>query len=136
MRPKRRSPPSRFCSAGSRRNTKHPITIARALKALPILIGGVSAGSADVGDGLLWLHGVDVSLYDVTIDNSSRASVLIDGQGTGLLDDVVLTGGDAELGILLQNYLGGAQPSTTGTTPPITTTSQEVHPIPFSPQLE
>jgi hypothetical protein len=106
------------------------------LKALPILVGGVSAGSADVGDGLLWLHGVDVSLHDVTIDNSPRASVLIDGPATGLLDNVSLTGGDAALGILLQSYLGGAKPSTSGTTPSLTTSSQEVHPIPFSPQLQ
>ena len=89
---------------------------------LPVLVGGVSASVVCTADAVLWLNGIDAHLDHVTTSGSGRVGVLIDGPATGSLKDVVLENGDQNGGIVQVNYLGGPQPETEGSTPPITAT--------------
>ncbi len=92
---------------------------------LPNLVGGVSAGVICMADAVLWLNGVEAHLENVTTTGSGRIGVLIDGAATGSLQDVKLTGGDENGGIVQVNYTGGPQPDATGSTPDITVTEDE-----------
>ncbi len=98
--------------------------------ALPVLVGGVSAGVEEVGDGIAWLDTSQVTLNGVTVSSSARASILIDGP-VGInssIANVTLSDGDEALGILQQNLpSGGEQPSVAGGTAPSVTTDQSEH---------
>jgi hypothetical protein len=87
---------------------------------LPVLIGGVSAGAVDVGDGITWCEGAYGDLEHLTISNSARHSILIDGAVApgSRIADVTLTGGDEQKGIVQQNLPpGGSSPSVYATAP-------------------
>jgi hypothetical protein len=100
---------------------------------LPVLIGGVSAGSESVGDGVTWKGGSDAILRGVTIGNSARASILIDGPvGSGsIIDTVTLLNGDEGKGIIQQNLaIDGTKPVTSGTSPQVATQTDEAYAVP------
>jgi hypothetical protein len=100
--------------------------------ALPVLVGGVSAGSQQVGDGLTWLDGAQVTLSNLTMSGSARASVLIDkasGAGSSI-EGIVLAGGDEAKGIVLQSYAGGTQPTLAGGAPALDVQVTEVFSVP------
>lgn len=102
---------------------------------LPVLVGGVSAGAAEVGDGIAWKALSSMAIERVAVSGSSRASVLIDGAvGSGSsIADLVLAGGDETKGILQQSLpQGGNEPITSGTTPPVTPSTDEQLPVPTS----
>ncbi len=103
---------------------------------IPVLINGVSASAENVGDGILWLDGVETRLTDVEVSDNDRASLLINGASAGMLDSVRFTGGDSGDAPLLQNYFGGPEPAVEGETPPLEVTSDEVFPVPPTPQFE
>ncbi len=93
--------------------------------ALPVLVGGVSASVTCVGDAVHWLGGVEAHLDTVVTSGSGRYGVLIDGPASATLKDVVLTGGDEDLGIVQVNFTDGPQPETLGSTPPIMATADD-----------
>jgi hypothetical protein len=101
--------------------------------AIPVLVNGVSAGSEEVGDGILWMDAVEVELSNVELSDNERASLLINGAAAGSLGDVQFSGGDSGDVPLLQNYVGGPEPAVTGATPSLEVTSEEVYPVPLSP---
>lgn len=104
--------------------------------AIPVLVNGVSASAENVGDGILWLDGVETRLTDVEVSDSERASLLINGASAGVLDGVRFTGGDGGDAPLLQNYFGGPEPEVAGETPPLEVTPDEVFPVPPTPSFE
>jgi hypothetical protein len=100
-------------------------------QALPVGGGGVK----EVGDGLNWLDGSEVTIEDLTLSGNARASLLIDGSAHGTLTNVTLAGGDESKGILQQNFpAGGSQPGVTNS-PPITTTAGAMFALPLSPSF-
>lgn len=101
--------------------------------AIPVLVDGVSASSEDVGDGILWMDGVEAHLSNIELSDNERASLLINGGAQGSLDDLRFSGGDTGEGPLLQNYFGGPEPTVSGTTPALEVTAEEVFPVPMSP---
>lgn len=105
-----------------------------AIVALPVKIDEISAGVEEVGDGLAWLGLSQVTLDSVTVSNSARASVLIDGEvasGSNIID-LTLAGGDEQKGIVQQNLpSSGTQPVTSGTTPAVDATATQQFPIPL-----
>ncbi len=103
-----------------------------ALTTLPVDVGG----SGDVGDGIVWMEGSQAELEEVTVSNSARASVLIDGEvGSGsTLKDITLAAGDAQKAILQQNLpAGGATPQSQGGVPAIQTTSDQPYAVAIPP---
>ena len=104
--------------------------------AIPVLVNGVSASAENVGDGILWLDGVETRLTDVEVSDNDRASLLINGASAGMLDSVRFTGGDSGDAPLMQNYFGGPEPEVQGETPALEVTSDEVFPVPPTPQFE
>ncbi|HHH30382.1 MAG TPA: right-handed parallel beta-helix repeat-containing protein [Polyangiaceae bacterium] len=104
--------------------------------AIPVLVNGVSASAENVGDGILWLDGVETRLTDVEVADSERASLLINGASAGTLDGVRFTGSDAGDAPLMQNYFGGPEPTAAGETPDLVVTSEEIYPVPPTPQFE
>lgn len=102
--------------------------------ALPVLIGGVSAGSVEVGDGLFWGGGASVQLGGVVVGGSDRVPILIDGSvgPASSLTDITLVDGDAAVGIVHQNLLpGGIVPLYgVGVPEPKIVTSGEPYPVP------
>jgi hypothetical protein len=103
-----------------------------AMVSLPALVHGVSAGAKDVGDGLNWLAVSHVTIDGLTVSNSARASVLIDGpvaDGSSIAH-VTLAGNDLALGIVQQNLpQDGTQPTVGEAAPPIQSTPSEQFPI-------
>jgi hypothetical protein len=100
--------------------------------ALPVLVQGVSAGAAVVGDGLNWQGLSHVSLNGVSISASQRASILIDGPVAinSSITNVVLSGGDENKGIEQQSIMSGdVQPTVTGS-PAIVSYTEEQHEVP------
>ena len=59
--------------------------------------------------------------------------MLIDGEATGALNHVTLSGGDETRGIVQQHFTSGAQPAITGGTPAPMVDAGEVHPVPVMP---
>ena len=103
-----------------------------ALVSLPALVHGVSAGAKDVGDGLNWLAVSQLTIDGLTVSNSARASVLIDGPvaGGSSIAHVTLEGNDLALGIVQQNLpQNGTQPAVGDAAPPIQSTTSEQFPI-------
>lgn len=101
--------------------------------ALSIVEGG---GEQQVGDGLLWLEGSEIAVDGLTLSGNARASVVIDGEATGTLANVTLSGGDESKGVVQQKYSGGgAQPSTGQNAPAITTSAEGLFAIPVPPEL-
>jgi hypothetical protein len=96
--------------------------------ALPVLVGGVSAGAESVGDGVNWFGASQLKIDGLTVSNSARASVLINGPvaPNSSIARVTLEGNDLSLGILQQNLpVGGTQPQVGPSTPAITTAPGE-----------
>ncbi|MBW2523454.1 MAG: right-handed parallel beta-helix repeat-containing protein [Deltaproteobacteria bacterium] len=104
---------------------------------LPVLVGGVSASSEEIGDGVNWFALSQVTLESLTVSNSARSSVLIDGDvGAGsTIRSVTLASGDDSKGILQQNFVnGGVQPSVQAA-PSVTTSAEEEFAIAQPPAI-
>jgi len=100
---------------------------------LPVLVNGVSAASEQVGDGVSWLGASAVTLSSVTVENSARTGLLIDGEvGAGsLIENLTLNETGDKGNIIQQNFVdGGTEPITTGTVPPGIKTADELFSIP------
>ncbi|WP_437670767.1 right-handed parallel beta-helix repeat-containing protein [Sorangium sp. So ce131] len=104
------------------------------LKTLPTL--GTEAGAEDVGHGLVWTAESEATISDLIVSGSALASVLIDGEVTGMLRNVTLSGGDEARGILQQNFTrGGSQPRVVEATPALQATEGERYPVPAPPEV-
>jgi hypothetical protein len=106
------------------------------LVALPVLIDGVPAGAIEVGDGLLWGEQSQAMVDGLAVGASARQGVLIDGPvGVGSsLANVTLTDGDADNGIIQQSLPpGGTTPTLGAGVPPLTTSAEELLPVPLGP---
>ncbi|MBK8257050.1 MAG: right-handed parallel beta-helix repeat-containing protein [Polyangiaceae bacterium] len=94
----------------------------------------ITAGVTEqVGDGLLWLGGSELTIEGLTVGGSARASIVIDGEASGSMTNVVLEGGDESKGILQQNYAGGSQPQVGSNAPAISTSDAEEFAMPEPP---
>ena len=93
----------------------------------------VGAGAKDVGDGLVWADKSSAMIADLTLSGNALASVLIDGEASGMLSNVTLSDGDEALGIVQQHFTTGAQPMFTAGTPLPQVNAGEVHPVPARP---
>lgn len=102
-------------------------------KLASLLVEG--GGSKEVGDGLLWLGATEIAIDGLTLDGNARASVVIDGEASGSMANVTLTGGDEEKGIVQQSYAGGSQPQIGAGTPAITTSPTALFALPKSPAV-
>ncbi|MEZ4309596.1 MAG: right-handed parallel beta-helix repeat-containing protein [Polyangiaceae bacterium] len=89
--------------------------------------------SQQVGDGLLWLDGSEITIDGLALSGNPRSSILIDGEAQGSLTNITLEGGDEEKGILQQGYSGGAQPTIGANSPAISVTSDSPLQIPVPP---
>ncbi len=98
-----------------------------------VLVEG--GGEQQVGDGLLWLGGSEIAVDDLSLSGNARASVVIDGEATGSLTNVTLSGGDEAKGVVQQKYAGGAQPQVGAGAPAITTSADGLFAIPLPPSL-
>jgi parallel beta helix pectate lyase-like protein len=104
---------------------------------LPVLVGGVSAGAEEVGDGLAWLGNSFAIIENVSISTSARASVLIDGEVVmgSSITNLTLAGGDEQKGIVQQNLpMNGQQPNTS-MSPGVMPQPGEMFPVPVSPGI-
>ena len=100
--------------------------------ALPVKVNGVSTGAQEVGDGLNWLDASQVVIDGLTVSNSARASLLIDGEvGEGsTVSTVSLSGGDEAKGIVQQNLPeGGRQPTVSDDAPSVDATLEEMYSV-------
>lgn len=107
------------------------------LIALPVLVGGVSAGSKEVGDGLNWLGTSQVVIDGLTCSGSARQSILLDGEvaAGSSISNVTLENGDDAKGILQQNLQSGGTQPTVQAAPPLTVTDQEQFAVPVAPSV-
>ena len=94
-----------------------------------------AGGEEQVGDGLLWLGGSEIAVDGLSLSGNARASVVIDGEATGSLTHVTLSGGDEAKGVVQQQYAGGAQPQIGAGAPAITTSADGLFAIPVPPSL-
>jgi hypothetical protein len=102
------------------------------VRSLPVL----GAGAEDVGHGLAWTERSEATIMDVSLSGSALASVLIDGEATGTLRRVTLSGGDEVLGIVQQNYTsGGEQPGVAEGTPALQVAATTLYPVPAPPDV-
>ena len=100
---------------------------------LPVLVNGVSAASEQVGDGLSWLGVSSVTLSSVTVENSARTGLLIDGEvgANSSIENLTLNETGDKGNIIHQNFVdGGTEPVTSGTVPPGIKTADELYAIP------
>jgi hypothetical protein len=100
-------------SDASRVKLTHSAIASTELVSLPYLEGGVSAGSYESGDGMLWCHGARVELDGVDFSSNARVSLLIEGPVApgSTLAHVGLGGGDETKGPIQQDLPeGGTQP--------------------------
>jgi hypothetical protein len=100
--------------------------------ALPV-VGG---GQEDVGDGLMWRTGAQVSIDGLTLEASGRNAALIDGAvGAGSsIANVSLGGGDESKGILQQGFgEGTTAPEVGDNAPPLTQEPDAPYDVPESP---
>jgi Right handed beta helix region len=100
---------------------------------LPVLVNGVSAASEEVGDGVAWLGLSQVVLDSVTVTNSARTGLLIDGDVSAgsSITNLTLNEDGEKANILHQNVTAsGTTPVTSGTVPSVTTTPDEVYAVP------
>ena len=100
---------------------------------LPVLVNGVSAASEQVGDGLSWLGVSSVTLSSVTVENSARTGLLIDGEvgANSSITNLTLNETGEKGSIIQQNFVdGGTEPITSGTVPPGIKTAEELFAIP------
>jgi Right handed beta helix region len=99
---------------------------------LPVAGGGTQS----VGDGLLWMTGAEVSITGLSLSNSARAALLIDGEvaAGSTLTDVTLLGSDASFGIVQQGVqMGATAPMVGSNTPAVTQQSDATFAIPEPP---
>jgi hypothetical protein len=98
-----------------------------------VLVEG--GGSKDVGDGLLWLGATQIAIDGLALESNARASVVIDGDASGSMKNVTLSGGDEQKGIVQQDYAGGSQPQVGAGAPAITTSPTAMFSLPKAPDL-
>ena len=95
----------------------------------------IDGGTEQVGDGLLWLDGSLLEVSVVSVSNSARQDILIDGpvaQGSRLTS---ITLDDSGSGVLQQNAADGANAPGGDDLPPITTANTTVHAVPLPPEV-
>lgn len=102
-------------------------------KALPVKDGGNIGAVQEVGHGIAWLEGSEVTLTSVTLSANALSSVLIDGEAAGSMANVTLAGGDEQKGIVQQSYSGGQQPEVKVDTPAIATDAGQRFQVPLAP---
>ena len=66
----------------------------------PMLVEAMN--TQDIGDGLLWLTKANATVDSLTVEQSSRIGILIDGDAAGSLSKVTLKGGDENKGVVQQ----------------------------------
>ncbi|MDC0685484.1 right-handed parallel beta-helix repeat-containing protein [Sorangium atrum] len=88
---------------------------ATALERLPVFDGGNEPSVDDVGDGVDWLDGSEVTIEELTLRGNERQSLLIDGPASGVITDLDFTG-DADKSPVQQNFTTGDRPVTDGIT--------------------
>jgi hypothetical protein len=98
----------------------------------------VSASSESVGDGLDWFGASYLMVEGVTVSNSARASVLIDGAvaAGSTIQSLALGGGDEQKGILQQNVtVDDTSPSVGTGVPSVRTSASEEFAIATPPAV-
>jgi hypothetical protein len=103
------------------------------LEVVPVLVGGVSAGAKEVGDGVNWLGMSYAAIDGLTVSGSARQSFLIDGEvaSGSSIANVQLELGDDMKGILQQSLpSGGVQPTLGAGTPQLTVDMNEKFAVP------
>lgn len=103
---------------------------ATALERLPVFDGSNEPSIDDVGDGVDWLDGSEVTIEELTLSGNERQSLLIDGPARGAITDLDFAG-DANKSPVQQNFTTGDRPVTEGLT--LTTNPERGLPIPQSP---
>lgn len=100
---------------------------------LPSLVGGTSAGSITIGDGLLWTDRSEVDVDGLEIGGSARVGFLIDGEvaSSSRIAHVTLVDGDDAQGIVQQGCdLGTTLPTLGEGAPDLACRSDEPYPVP------
>lgn len=107
------------------------------LRAMPVLVDGVSASQEEIGDGLNWFAGSEVTLESLSVSSSARASVLIDGAVApgSTIRSVTLDAGDEQKGIVQQNLEAGGTQPTVQSSPSVTTSAAEQFAIAKPPAI-
>ncbi|MGK3987315.1 right-handed parallel beta-helix repeat-containing protein [Sorangium sp. So ce136] len=101
-----------------------------AIKSLPT----ADVGADDIGDGLVWAEKSSATITALALSGNDRASVLIDGEASGALSEVTLSGGDEALGIVQQNIRSGdAKPAVMGSTPALRVVTAQEFSVPDMP---
>ncbi len=100
--------------AGSSRGIVFCKSIVSGTVSVPLFsskVDGIGTGAEDVGDGLSWLDGSEVTIEALTLSGNERQSLLIDGPASGRIMSMTLAGGDEGKPALQQKLpMGGAQP--------------------------
>ncbi|WP_437323219.1 right-handed parallel beta-helix repeat-containing protein [Sorangium sp. So ce381] len=100
------------------------------LKSLPT----AEIGADDIGDGLVWAERSSATVTALALRESARASVVIDGEASGALSEVTLSGGDEERGIVQQNARSGeVKPDVMGSTPALRVVAEQEFSVPDMP---
>jgi hypothetical protein len=90
-------------------------------KVLPVVINGVSAGQAEIGDGIDWCRGASVQLSDIALESNARLPLLIHG-GVGpdsRLERITLLGSDEQTGLVWATNGGEPGPTIGDGVPPL-----------------
>lgn len=96
----------------------------------------MGGGQQQVGDGLLWGTGAQLSLDGLTLAGSGRNALLIDGAVAmgSAISLLTLEGADADKGIVQQSFEDGAtSPSVGDGVPPIQQSPDALFDVPLSP---
>ncbi|AUX39977.1 hypothetical protein SOCE26_013720 [Sorangium cellulosum] len=99
------------------------------LEWLPVFNGSGEPAIDNVGDGIDWLDGSEVTLEQLTLSGNTRQSLLIDGPASGRIWKLDVTG-DAAKPPVQQNFTMGERPEAEDTMP---TVPERAFPIPQSP---
>lgn len=93
--------------------------------------------SADVGDGVYWAEGVQATLSNITLGDSEREAILIDGEvgANSSLSDVTFEGGDQGKSILLQDLPSGALEPVTSNVPPLNKMTTKLRDVAVPPSV-
>jgi hypothetical protein len=100
---------------------------------LPVYEGGTMGFVKEVGDGLVWLDSSEAIVTDLTLSANARASIVINGEASGNLQNITLQGGDEAKGILHQSFAGGSKPTIGAGVPALSTHVEEVFAVPVAP---
>jgi hypothetical protein len=89
------------------------------------------AGMHPVGDGLIWSSGVDAQISALSVANSGRNAVLIDGPvGANSSLGVTLSGTDVAKGVVQEGVMMASQAPTITSGPPVMQTATQPYAVP------